>query len=313
MRARLHQLFSLLGMLSIFLLWGAGLTSAQTTPDRDTSFSKLTISPAFQEITLEEDQSSTEAVITLLNPSDYPIQVELFALEFQQLDRSGKIILANQPGLRYRLADFISFSESEVLLGPNSIATIVAQITNTPQLGSGGQYAALIARQDSGQSLSTQQELVPAISSLILLHKKGGDRLHLSLKDSTLPNLLSFFMPPHISLLFSNEGNVHSIPRGTVVTRDLLGTTVSRGIINEASHFILPENTREITTSLQPIARTFPIMLLTMTIEGTDDTDTSMFQQSHTFLYISLPAIIILVATIVFGVMLHRYRRRAHE
>ena len=57
-------------------------------------------------------------------------------------------------------------------------------------------------------------------------------------------------LPSSLSLSFSNEGNVHVVPRGAVLIKNSAHKTVAKGIINPESSLILPGHKRTYKVSL---------------------------------------------------------------
>jgi len=248
----------------------------------------LAISPIFQELTLEEGQLRTSGTVVLTNTSDAQLTFDLFALDFQQMNRSGKITLSNQPGSQYRLAGYITFPNPTITLLPGQSEEILFYVANTESMSSGGHYAAVVARLVATNASTANQEILPGISSLVLLHKQGDDRYNLSLRPSDLfERFFSFSVPKEIDLTFVNQGNTHVVPRGTIKLFDIFGRTTFRGSINESSYFILPENSRVMSVYVQKTAQTLPIMLYSVQIEGGDRSGSTSFAQQYYIVHIS--------------------------
>jgi hypothetical protein len=60
-------------------------------------------------------------------------------------------------------------------------------------------------------------------------------------------------LPERIGVRFSNDGNVHVIPRGTVRISDPLGRTIKKATINQSSGLVLPQTKRYFDESFQTL------------------------------------------------------------
>jgi hypothetical protein len=164
----------------------------------------------------------------------------------------------------------------------------------------GGHYAAVVARLISDSS--SDQRVLPAVSSFLLVRKIGGEQLHLSLKKSPLFEVISTKLPQETALTFSNQGNTHIIPRGSIVIKDFFGTVVAKATINENSLYIFPGTERSVSqkiTYLKPILLPMPLFI---TITGSSQPGAIPYQQSGWFFYISPVSLVVVFVLISFGV-----------
>lgn len=291
--------------------------SAGTTPEQpaertlDTAFS-LVADPAYQEIEIDDDTDVTEAVITYKNTSDKAQQIEFFAYDFKQNDHFGSIaLLENFSGdYLYTLASFLSFEKNSLIVAPFSEEKLVVRITDKQTLSPGGHYAAVIARSVDDKP-SDHQKILPAISSLLLIRKKGGERVHLSLKEiQWSPGFLETIIPKKINLSFENEGNVHITPRGTVKFKDIFGRVVAQGIINDSSLYILPTTLRRIPVTIQRSRWLFPIMIVNVEVDGNSNFGDSTFSSNLSFLFIDFKLISLVVVILILRFWINRRSKK---
>lgn len=274
-------LATILTVISCFWLISISFLSTPRLVAAQSASGSIQIEPAFQEITLAEGQATASAQIKITNSSQTEQLFDISAISIQQFDNDGNIILANKPqdGVNITLASFITVPETLITI-PQQTSTIVPiTITNSQSLGSGGHYAALVARL-SGQS-SNDQVVLPAISSFLLVRKEGGEQYHISLIRSSFQNQFWWNkVPEEVELTFTNQGNTHLIPRGTIEIRDPFKRLIAKSIINENSLYVFPNTQRRIVQKIMPVSRPLPFSLLKVQISGTTQPGEVPFQQS---------------------------------
>ena len=221
----------------------ASYTSAETVSGG------FSVSPMFQEISLEQKDREKDFFITLTNQADVPVALSLSVLDFGSLDESGGVAFLgaqNDFEKKYSLASWMRPEKDRVTIGPKESQKIKVTIENGTALGPGGHYGAVTFRAGEGVDVAnagTRIAVQRMFSVLVFAKKIGGERYSLALKEKEMDG--NFVMLPETARLrFLNEGNVHTVPRGTVTITDPLGRVVSKGIINEESGIILPETVR---------------------------------------------------------------------
>jgi hypothetical protein len=63
-----------------------------------------------------------------------------------------------------------------------------------------------------------------------------------------------FKLPTSVTLRFHNDGNTHVVPRGVISLLTKNGKLISKGVINENSNIILPQNFRRYTVNLETVS-----------------------------------------------------------
>lgn len=286
--------FSFLGLvfLSLFLVIQA---QAQTG---------IQIEPAFQEIVLDPDTVSATISAQIRNHTQQTLEMEVFSLDFVQSPDLGGIELIQRSQSQFQLSPFVELMTRSLSIPPGESASISAIINNSAELSPGGHYGALVARMRPNETPQMQQVL-PGISSLVLLKKIGGERYHLSLQQVRwgYNNLFSLTLPQTIYLSFQNSGNIHIVPRGVVLVEDMWGREVMRGAINTSSAFVLPENRRTLPIQLRTQEMIWPVSYLRMYVSGTGEgTDISYIHQQD-LIYVDwrLLAIVSILFILILG------------
>ena len=303
--------------LKIFFLAFVGLFSliiTQAVSAQEENNFSLTVQPAYQEVEIPENEASIETSITLKNPSDVAQQMELFAFDFKQTDHFGSIGLLNGFTGQYAhtLASFLSFEKDSLIIDAHSEEKVIIKVENRATLSPGGHYAAIVVRAVEEQGPS-QQKIVPAISSLLLVRKKSGERVNLSLKElGWKPKAIATKIPEKIQLTFENGGNVHVVPRGTVTIKDVFGTTVFQGTVNESSLYLLPGTIRSIPVDIHKSRSLFPLMFFSLEVTGRSNIGEALFSAETSFLYINRTFLLIL-AIFIGGVIFQVIRKKKNH
>jgi hypothetical protein len=272
------------------------------------------VEPAFQEVQLSERVATQSGQVTLKNNTNEDQRFEILAADIQQFDADGKIILADKPitGDNYTLSDFIQLPSSQSAVKAGETVTIPFIIRNGPDLQPGGHYSALVIR-SALRSDGQDQQVLPAITSFLLVHKVGGERYHLSLLPIDLAQqTFVFSLPKELQLTFSNQGNTHVRPYGLVIVKDIFGNQVRKGIINEGSVVVLPETQRTIPVKLTGSLQLWPVMLYSMTTKGHSVPGDVLYEQDASFFVINLLTSTMLIGglSLILGAILIRRKRR---
>lgn len=219
------------------------------------------VSPAFQEIILTTGQPQTQYVLQLSNTTARDQNFQLSVVDFGSLNESGGVAFLGTPATelenRYGLAAWMSLGTNSVFLAAGKSSQIIVTIANRPSMSPGGHYGAILATavSDTGKATGNDSRvnLRQVLSSLVLLTKDGGITANLELVNQSFDRS-GFRLPSLATQRFQNTGNVHLVPRGTVVIRDPLGRAIARGALNDGSGSILPDSFRRYQTPIKSIA-----------------------------------------------------------
>ncbi len=253
------------------------------------SFAKnIVVEPAYQTIDLNKGEAA-EAEITLKNNTDKAITFNLFTLNFSQND-SGVIEFLGKDVTSYSfaLASYISLPQDSITVEAQSTDTVTVTINDRQDLSPGGHYAAVVAQAEGVENIKSATQFTPALASLLLLRKTGGEIFNLSLKDISWPHrFIHFRYPRNVALTFHNEGNIHVIPRGRVEVYDMFGRLTHKGVLNTASKYIFPSSRRTIEVPISRVAFTLPVSIDHVIIKGNDSLNKVSYSYRETYLYIN--------------------------
>lgn len=235
-------------LLFFVIAWGGRAAAAAPTG--------LTVSPAFQQVTIQAGASDQPVSFKITN--DRPVaQNLLFSVrDFNTLNESGGLFFVgtNPTDLqkKYGLAKWFSLPTKNITVQPHQTITLTGQILNLPDLSAGGHYGALMISLGSGQA-GGRVGFNPIASSLLFVTKPQGALYQLSLSNVYFKHNL-IRLPSSVTLRFQNTGNVHVVPRGSVYINGPNGKLISKGIINENSNIILPGTFRRYDVTLNKIS-----------------------------------------------------------
>ena len=220
----------------------------------------MTISPAFQELIINRGDNVLSAEFSVSNNDTTPANFRLSAIDMGTLDETGGVAftgLSADYQTKYGLAKWIKLAQREITVLPKTSANIKFKIVDDGTLSPGGHYGAIVVKRQGAQATASNQiTLSPEAASLLFVKKIDGARYAMEL-DSLQIDGAVWRLPQQVKLNFSNSGNVHVVPRGTVTIKDRMGRVVSRGVINDNSSMILPEHTRQVITRLSPLSRAY--------------------------------------------------------
>lgn len=283
----------------------------------------LIISPAFQEILLDQTNKNQEFTVSLTNNTNTTITLKLSMFDFGSLDESGGVAFlgaSNDLENKYSLASWMRPEKEIITLTPYTTEDIRVAVENSASLSPGGHYGALAFQTDiqtnitndvSLQSVAIQQ----LFSTLVFVKKIGGEIYGLDFKEQEYNNAVVKFQDT-LRLRFQNTGNVHLTPRGIAMVTDPLGRVVAKGIINPESGLILPETSRVYAVHLNTVAMSFVPGWYTIEIayryDGKEDLVTTISQ----FIFIPPLTILVFLVLIILGwyaVMKNRNKTGAQE
>lgn len=273
----------------------------------------ISISPAYQEVIFEQQEHEQSATFQLTNHTNQPVELEFQIIPYSVADYVGSLSFYN-PTLNEALGtvNYVQFSTNQVVIEPGKTAEIPFVIENRASLSPGGHYVAIVCRMKASESVEDgSQQILPAVSSLLLIRKKDGEQVNLSLKDVDLKSQSLFSVPSRMLFTFENQGNVHVIPRGTVSITDSFGRGIAEASVNENSSYVMPGTRRVIPISLHQTQFTLPISFLTVEVQGYAQGHEARFSYSSSFFYLS-PYMLLLFLIIagITGLLIWRRRQR---
>ncbi len=272
--------------------------------------SGIEINPAVIEVEISAIEEEKTIDIQVANYNDYAVNLDLAAINFKQGDLDGLVQFLGEKSdsYTYSLSSFIHLPYPEIELEAHEKRDVEVQILNRQDLSPGGHYAGIVVRQKPQKGAGGKTYILPAVSSLILLKKTGGEQYNLSIKEVDWPeHVIELFYPQKIDITFQNEGNIHLVPYGRVEIRDIFGRLIKKGVINTSSAYVFPSSRRRLEIDIKPIVFSLPISINTFTIKGNDSIKKTNFKHQESYVYIN-PIFIGIV--ILMPIIIKKYRSR---
>ena len=246
--------------LSVFCLTliSAGLlSSAPKAGALSKAPTGITISPAYQQVSLPGDKPEVPVNFKLTNNESRVQVLNLSAADFNTLNESGGLLFvgSNPTDIqkKYGLAKWLRIPQPQISIQPHQTIDINASVLNLFDMPAGGHYGGLLIS-DASLPQANKVSVKPVASSLLFVTKLGGDTHRLGLAGVTFSRNI-FKLPSNVTLRFHNDGNTHLIPRGVVYLESPSGRVISKGIINDDSGIILPETYRRYYVPMQAISK----------------------------------------------------------
>lgn len=300
--------------LPLILVFGIFCLPKQALAQQPVVQNTVTISPAFQELEIAETASQSAITITVTNTSEEPVTLEVLPSTVDQQDLSGRISFELFSGAANQTFPFLSVSVNRFVLEPKQSQDVFVTVTNRTSLRPGGTYVGIVFRTVL-DTAPTQQVILPAVASLILINKLGGEIYHLSLTEVVgLPKNVALTIPNKLGLVFSNDGNTHLQPRGSIAVTGLFNRLLAQSTVNESSLYILPRRERMIRQTLQPSSRLLPLDIVWVEINGTSGNERTPYSYETSFIYISIWVILALILCVaaILTIIIIKKRKSIH-
>lgn len=253
----------------------------------------ITVSPALVDIEFSPDDTEKVTTFTLDNSYNAPVDI---TVELQGIDQqSGKIIPTADVDIG--LLGAVRFSETLVTIPERSSRTVVASFQNLDSLSPGGHYGTIAFTQQ--RVADKDVSITQSVSVGLFLVKQGGQIRDVSVTTYRLKNI-PFQLPSATLTEIKNVGNVHVVPRASVLVYDHSQNLVAKSIINEDSRRILPGSSLQSETKFVQTRRVWLPQKLTIVLEYRADGIEQIKQLTITKYYIP-PYIFFVTPLILIG------------
>lgn len=247
----------------------------------------VVISPAYQEIVIDKSSDKQSGSFTLENNTDQELQFQFEVVAYTAVDYFGSLSFFN-PSLNESVGEinYVLFDQSFATIAPHSSKQISFRVQNRATLSPGGHYVALVSKLVSDTKIDHQ--VLPAVASLLLVRKVDGEQINLSLISvQPTQRSVSVYFPKRVDLSFENRGNVHVIPRGTLLVRDQFRRVVAQAVVNEDSVLILPGMRRVVPVFVHRSRWVFPVSFLSLEITGSTADYEAKYSYQTSYFYVS--------------------------
>ena len=267
----------------------------------------ITVSPAQADIELGVGQVSTTTSFLLTNTYNVPVEL---SVELKGIDEeSGRIIPSGE--VDSHLASALHLSKTSLVLAEGASVNVDVEVQNQKELSAGGHYATLVFTQQKvgDQTVSVRE----AVSVGLFIVKRGGQLRQL---DLTSYKLLSYPLqiPARADIEIKNSGNVHLIPRASVMVYDSKNNLVAKGVANEDSRRLLPGKALQDFARVRQVRHLWLPQKLRVELQyradGIEEQQTVIKQIYYVPLYLLLVAAGVIVTIIVIIRFVRRRKAR---
>src|SRR5258708_23619131 len=203
----------------------------------------IEVNPSLVELDLDHDDS--KLTLNYNNKTGQTIVLTFHISDFRESGTAYSISLLNpknDQNFSFGLSSWIILDNNSVIIPPYQSINVTAYI-NKAELPPGGHYGAILAtisHKNNPKSILLQQ----VIATLVFVRSATGKEI----EDGRIKNIALdiFFLdfPTTVSFRFENRGNVQLVPYGEIQVRNIFGTLVAKGIINQDSLLVLPQTIR---------------------------------------------------------------------
>lgn len=248
--------------------------------------SMLFITPSFHKVTIAEQEQRKTILTKIKNISTQDLTIQLSVVDINQSNGTGRmnLVSANKNSL-YSLKKYITFPEEIFVLKAQETRTVPI-IVNSSTMNAGGYYGAIVFEARGNNQLIKKSGALHGISTLLFITKTGDIKPAITVKQIiTLKSNLQFSYPNNLEVLFTNKGNVDLIPYGRIEIYDAFNRLVSKGVLNNSSHIVLPGVERTIVAKMDKIAITMPFSINKVIIYGQDSQKITSYTYSSSLIY----------------------------
>jgi len=210
------------------------------------------VEPGKTEIFLNKGETVTKNII-VTNRINKTISFKLTTEDLVGTDNaSSPIVLMGDEVGPYSLKNFIKPEISEFSLNFGERITIPVTVSVPMDAEPRGYYGALIVSnepekltEESTMGAQGKTRIVSRIGSLFLVKINGEGKEEGNLEDFKISGPAKPFYekkPGSFEAVYKNTGNVHLVPYGKIIVRNLMGMSV--GTIPVDAYFVLPNSTR---------------------------------------------------------------------
>jgi hypothetical protein len=252
----------------------------------------ITVTPGRLLFILSKDALEQTLPVHVTNNYNVPVR---FSVQLKGIDETAGLLVPTDK-VDTNLAAVTAISETDVLVPAHQTHTVQVQIRNLSSLSPGGHYATIVltALNSKGKNLSLQA----AISLSLFAVKVDGAKQNLAIVSSGTNGWL-LHAPSSTRITFTNKGNIHVVPRGSISVYGGSERLVGRGIINSQSLPMLPGTVLTVQVPVVRLARIWTPQKLTTVIAYHPDSSETIETVEKSQYYI--PPIYLLLLPLLYG------------
>lgn len=230
-------------LFSVSSLILPGVSLAQTSQG-------LTATPPRIEITVKPGEAVTKE-IKVRNDSDSPRTITFDVKDFIVSDEVGTPIPfegISEDANRWAASNWVHVSASKVTLKANETKALTVTIIAPDKATAGGHYAMILQTPESAKTTidGTGSIVTTRVGTLLYITVPGNITEDAKIKSFSGPSFLEYG-PVNFQSTVTNLSDVHIVPAGSVIVKDLLGFKIGQVPIPETRIFPLTDRSINIT------------------------------------------------------------------
>ncbi len=205
---------------------------------------------------LEGDRSDlVSSSITIINPNDTDQTYFVDTMGFQADEDGQSPTFFEEEDEAQVLANWIRFNESQVVIPAHSQAEVPFEIFIPDSAQNSGHYAAITVSSAPYDVVASNGAIIEAKTAVLVLLSVGGVEMNAQAAILDLVEVggksMKSLPEGEFEFRVQNQGNVHVMPQGTLLLKDVFGRVLSSANINENEGRVLPGSTRTYSVSIE--------------------------------------------------------------
>ncbi|OGL62265.1 hypothetical protein A2839_04525 [Candidatus Uhrbacteria bacterium RIFCSPHIGHO2_01_FULL_47_10] len=204
---------------------------------------------------------SIPSAFTVINTQTTSQTYYLDTLSFTGKDESGEPQFSSD-ALDDGLSKWIVFLSDRVVVPARSKVEVPFTVQVPADVASGTYQSAITVSSAPTEVVATNGAIIEAKTAILVFLNVKGDSVKKAALLDFLPSGKGIRTNLHQTVTYriQNQGNVYTIPEGTIELKDLFGRTLQIRDANEAKHRVLPMSTRSISVTSQKPNRFLTIL-----------------------------------------------------
>jgi hypothetical protein len=250
--------FSLRVILIVGLSAAIMGATGESVVAQTSSATTFQITPALQELKVDPGYTGSFAV-TLVNKSAETVPFKVYSRNFMAQGIDGQITFGDDDSSSYAAGDWLVPSTTDVVVGANEEQKIEVVVSVPANAEPGGHYASILFEQvlpASQMGKNSQVQVATRMAAMVYFTISGeiveaGQILGATPGDNCTGLVCGFSTesffdhgPVPFSFIFTNTGNVHVRPKGTITIYQY-GREIAK--INVEDRAVLPNSQRKFT------------------------------------------------------------------
>lgn len=242
-----------ISIISLAVLFSVGLFFSSPVQAVDNS-TGLVVSPPLKEKTMGPGESLSDT-IKITNPTTMTLDITVTVEDFRAQGEEGaqSFVEPEENTEGFSLAKWIEV-EKNFSLKPGESKEVKYAIKSPAAAEPGGHYGVVFftPTPESSTVLDGSGALiVPKVGSLLLVTVSGDVSYNAKIEEFSAGKNIYTASKNTVDLItrFQNLSSVHVKPQGTIVVKNLLGSTLATLTVNEKAGNTLPDSIRKFTNS----------------------------------------------------------------